>query len=121
MFAGIAIVVASLGILGITLFEANIRLKELSIRKVLGASVTNLIRLLAREHIRILVISGCIATPLVYLFASKWLASYPIRIEISPAILLISMLVLVVIVVLTSCFQTIKAANTNPVDHLKHE
>lgn len=120
-FAGIAVFIGCLGILGMTLFEANVRLKELSIRKVLGASVTNLIGLLARDHVRIILASSIIAATLVYFLASEWLKGYPTRTQITPIILIVPFAIVVVLVVITSCFQTIKAANANPIDHLKHE
>ena len=121
VFAGIAVFVGCLGILGMTLFEANVRLKELSIRKVLGASVANILTLLAKDHIRILLLSSIVAAPLVYIIGSEWLKSYPTRVEISPTVVVIPFLIVVAMLVITACFQTIKAATANPIDHLKHE
>lgn len=121
VFAGIAVFVGCLGILGMTLFEASARLKELSIRKVLGASITNLIILLGRDHVRILFASTIAAIPVVYFFGSKWLESYPTRIQLSPLVLVIPCSIVVLLVVITSFFQTIKAAMANPIDHLKQE
>jgi putative ABC transport system permease protein len=120
-FSAIAVFIACLGIFGMTLFEANSRLKEISIRKVLGASVNNLIQLLARDHIRIVLLSSIFAGPVIYFVAGRWLATYPIRIELSPFFFMIPFVAVAVLVFLTSGFQTIKAANTNPVNHLKNE
>lgn len=120
-FSGIAVFIACLGIFGMTLFEANSRLKEICIRKVLGASVSNLIQLLSRDHIRIVLLSSLIAGPIIYFAAEQWLTTYPIRIELSPVFFMIPFVAVVVMVFLTSGFQTIKAANTNPVNHLKNE
>jgi putative ABC transport system permease protein len=121
LFAGIAIFIACLGILGITLFEANARLKEISIRKVLGASGASLVALLSRDNIRLIILSALIAMPLIWLISNNWLSTYPVRIEISPLFFLIPLGVILFMVMLTSSFQTIRAANTNPVDHLRHE
>jgi putative ABC transport system permease protein len=121
LFSAIAIFIACLGILGMTLFEANARLKEISIRKVLGASVLNLVRILSRDHIRVVVIAMLIAAPLIYFVARQWLIKYPVRIALSPMFFLVPFGIIAILVTLTSCFQTIKAANTNPVNHLKDE
>jgi putative ABC transport system permease protein len=121
LFSGIAIFIACLGILGMTLFEANARVKEISIRKVLGATVSNLLALLSRDHIRVICISVLISVPLIWLIATEWLSTYPSRIEIAGEIFLIPTLVIVVMVAVTSFFQTWKATNTNPVNHLRNE
>jgi putative ABC transport system permease protein len=121
VFSAIAIFIASLGILGMTLFEANARVKEISIRKVLGASVLNLVRILSRDHIRVVIIAMLIAAPVIYFVARQWLVKYPVRITLSPMFFLVPFGIIAVLVTLTSCFQTIKAANTNPVNHLKDE
>ncbi|MEX1241917.1 MAG: ABC transporter permease [Cyclobacteriaceae bacterium] len=120
-FSGIAIFIACLGILGMTLLETNARLKEISIRKVLGASVTSLLALLSRDHIRVISISVLLAIPLIWLTAEEWLSSYPSRIEISWEFFLIPTFVIVVMVAITSSFKTWKATTTNPVNHLRNE
>ncbi|MEJ0029600.1 MAG: FtsX-like permease family protein [Bacteroidota bacterium] len=71
LFSGVALFLACLGILGITLFEANTRLKEISIRKVLGASVTGIITLLSKKHVRVIVISLLVATPIAFYASSQ--------------------------------------------------
>ncbi|MEO8474099.1 MAG: ABC transporter permease [Chryseolinea sp.] len=121
LFAGIAVFIACLGILGMTLFETNARLKEISIRKALGASAVSLVTLLFRDHARIVLMSTLIAGPLIYFFGKEWLSTYPNRIEISFLFFFAPLGIILSMVVVTSGFQTVKAANTNPVDHLKHE
>lgn len=121
LFATIAISIACLGILGISVFEVNTRLKEISIRKVLGASVASLTMLLSRSHFIIIIVSTFIAWPSFYFFAKRWLASYPMRIEISITFFLIPLMIVIMIVFLILFFQTIRAAQTNPVDNLKNE
>ena len=121
LFAGIAIMIASLGVLGITLFEMNTRLKEISIRKVLGASVFGLTFLLTRTNMKMILVSFAIATPLAYFLAKEWLANYPSRIEFTPLLALIPLVIVGVVVSVVSGIQTIKAAQSNPIDHLKNE
>ena len=121
VFSGIAGFIGCLGILGITLFEVSARQREISIRKVLGASVASLIGLLSRDNARLIVLSAIIATPLIYFVAKKWLSSYPMRIDVSPMFFVTPLTILLLLVAFVSSFQTIKAASTNPIDHLKNE
>ncbi|MEJ7646791.1 MAG: ABC transporter permease [Chryseolinea sp.] len=121
VFAGIAVFIGCLGILGMTFFEASARQKEISIRKVLGASVSSLIGLLSRDNVRLILLSAVIATPLILFIAQKWLSTYPMRIDISPMFIVIPLAILLVLVAFVSSFQTIKAASINPIDHLKNE
>ena len=121
LFAVIAVFIACLGILGMTLFEASARLKEISIRKALGASTASLVRLLSGNHIRVVLFSTVIAVPLIYYIAERWLSTYPVRIHILPIFFIAPVGAILIMVSMTSLFQTIKAANTNPIDHLKHE
>lgn len=121
VFAGIAVFIGCLGILGITLFEANARVKEVSIRKVLGASAVSLIALLSRDNVRLVLIAAGISTPVIFYVAHEWLSTYPMRIEISPTIFLLPLAIIFLVVVFTSLFHTIKATHANPIDHLKNE
>ncbi|MEZ4947559.1 MAG: permease prefix domain 2-containing transporter [Cyclobacteriaceae bacterium] len=121
LFSVIAILLAGLGIFGMTLFEASARLKEISIRKVLGASVASLVALLSGDHIRIVIYSSLLASPIIYISTSRWLSNYPMRIELSPWFFILPIAVTLIAVFLTSSFQTLEAANSNPVDHLKNE
>ena len=121
IFAGVAMFISFLGILGMTLFETQTRLKEISIRKVLGATVTNLVALLSRRYFTISLFATVIALPLTYWAASQWLANYPVRIQFSPWFFAIPVVALVFVVFMASVLQTIRAANANPVDNLKYE
>ncbi len=121
LFAGIAIVIACLGVLGITLFEMNARLKEISIRKVLGASVFGLVILLSRTNFRLILISSGLAAPAIYYLTKEWLTNYPDRIEFTPLLTFVPLIIISIMVVLVSGIQTIKAAGSNPIDHLKNE
>lgn len=121
IFAGIAILIACLGVLGITLFEMNTRLKEISIRKVLGATVFGLVFLLTRTNMKLILFSFSIAAPLIYYLTKEWLATYPSRIEFTPLLAFIPLVMVGLMVALVSGIQTIKAAQSNPIDYLKNE
>ena len=120
-FAGVAIFIASMGIFGMTLFETNARRKEISIRKVLGATGSNLALLLSRGHLVIVFFSSLIAAPIIYIAAREWLATYPVRIEISFLFFLAPVALMLGMIILTSGVQTFKAIKSNPVDNLKYE
>jgi ABC-type antimicrobial peptide transport system permease subunit len=104
-----------------TLFEANARVKEISIRKVLGASAANLVALLSLDNIRLVVLSSMISMPLTYFIAREWLATYPMHVGLSPVFFLTPLAVILLMVTVTSLTQTIRAAGTNPTEHLKNE
>jgi len=121
LFAGIAICIACLGVLGMTLFEMNTRLKEISIRKVLGASSLGLLMLLSRTNMKIILISCVVALPLIYYLTKEWLSSYPASIEFTPLLTFVALAIVTVMVIVVSWIQTIKGAYANPIDHLKNE
>lgn len=120
-FAAIAIAIACLGIVGMTLFQANIRRKEISIRKVLGASVSSILVLLSRSNARVVSISFLISLPLIWLLAREWLSTYPLRIGMSAKFFLIPVLGIGILVAFISVFQIWNASRSNPVEHLKNE
>lgn len=121
LFSLVAILISSLGIFGMTLFEANTRTKEVSIRKVFGASIPNLLMLLSRDYAKIIAWSSLISFPVTWIVAIKWLAVYPERIEVSPKLFLFPVLVIIFMVAVTCSYQTWRASHANPVNHLKHE
>ncbi len=104
-----------------TLFEANAKLREISIRKVLGASVTGLVALLTKKYFNLVGVSTLIALPIIYLTATEWLDTYLINNGISWTAFFVPFVTIIFLIAITSSFQTIKAAQTNPVDNLKHE
>ena len=121
LFASVAAFIAFIGILGVTLFETNARSKEVSIRKVLGASVANLIALLSRSYFKLICVAALICVPLVYYAAAEWLNDYPSRIVLNGWFVVLPVTATVTLVVVASGFQTVKTALSNPVDHLKYE
>jgi len=121
LFTGISMLIASLGIIGMTLYETSSRSKEVSIRKVLGATVANLVGLLSIHYARLIVLSSITCVPVIYFFSSYWLDHYPVRINVSAWFFVAPVVTLVILVAISSGVQTIKAAMANPVDQLNHE
>jgi putative ABC transport system permease protein len=121
LFAILAVVVACLGLLGLSSFLIHLRTKEIGIRKVLGASVSSLLILFSRDFVRLLGLASAIALPLIYLTASRWLENYAFHISLGWAIFVLPPLLLLVISLLTISIHSIKAAMSNPIDSIKTE
>jgi ABC-type antimicrobial peptide transport system permease subunit len=121
IFAAIAIFLSCLGLYGLASFMAVQRIKEIGIRKVLGATASNIVYLFSKEFILLISIAFVIATPVAWFFMHQWLQNYPFRIELSWWIFLIGGLASVLIALITVCFQAIKAAIANPVKSLRSE
>lgn len=120
-FAIIAVVIGSMGVFALAMFTINTRLREIGIRKVMGASNINIISILSKEYTLIVLISNAIAIPIVWVMMTKWLDSFAYRISISIGFFVISALVSLAIAYLTVLYNSVKAANTNPIDTIKHE
>lgn len=121
LFSGFAIFIASLGLLGLSLFATIQRTKEIGVRKVLGASVSNIVMLLSKDFIKLVLIAFVIAAPLAWYIMHKWLQDFAYRINISWWIFLLAGTLAVVIALVTISFQAIKAAVANPVKSLRTE
>jgi putative ABC transport system permease protein len=121
IFAILAITISCLGLLGLVIFTTEQRTKEIGIRKVLGASVTNLWQLLSKDFVVLVIISCLIAAPIAYYFMNDWLQKYTYRTEISWWIFVTAGTGALVITLFTVSFQAIKAALMNPVKSLKAE
>jgi putative ABC transport system permease protein len=121
VFALAAILISCLGLFGLATYTAQVKTKEIGIRKVLGASVTSLIRLLSKEFIVLVLTAFVIATPLAWYFMSNWLRDFAYRINIKWWIFLVTGLIAIMIALLTVGFQAIKAAIANPVKSLRTE
>jgi len=120
-FAGLAIFISCLGLFGMASFMAEQRVKEIGVRKVLGASVFNLWRLLSKDFVGLVVISLFIASPVAYYFMHKWLENYTYRSVMSWWIFAITAAGALLITVLTVSYQSLKAAMANPVRSLRSE
>lgn len=120
-FALLAILISCLGIFGLSAFVAEQRTKEIGIRKVMGASVLGLWKMLSKDFIFLVVLSSCIAVPLGYYYMNDWVQEYAYRIDISWWIFAIAILGALVITLITVSFQAIKAAIINPIKSLRTE
>jgi len=121
IFAAIAIFLSCLGLYGLASFMAVQRIKEVGIRKVLGATAGNIVYLFSKEFIILISIAFLIATPLAWYFMNKWLQDYVYRINISWWIFAAGGLVAIIIALATISFQAIKAAMANPVKSIRTE
>ena len=120
-FTFIAILIACLGLFGLSAFSAEQRTREIGIRKVLGASVTNVASLLSGDFIRLVLIALVIASPLAWFGMNKWLQGFAYRIHISWWMFALAGLIAIFIALVTVSFQAIKAAIANPVNSLRTE
>jgi len=120
-FSLLAIFISCLGLLGLASYSTMQRTKEIGIRKVLGASVSNILNLLSRDFLKLVVISFFVAVPVSAYFMHKWLSDFAYRITISWWIFALAMFIALTIAFLTIVFQALKAATSNPTKSLKTE
>jgi putative ABC transport system permease protein len=121
LFALLAIFIACLGLLGLASFATVQRTKEIGIRKVMGASVDQMIYLLSKDFMQLVLIANLIAWPLAYWSIQQWLQNYTFRIDISLWLFLLPSILVIVIALLTVSMQTIRSAKANPVKALRYE
>jgi len=120
-FSFLAIFISCLGLLGLAIFTAEQRTKEIGIRKVVGASVSSVVIMLSKEILKLITISSVIATPVAWVAMNKWLQNYVYRINISWWVFVVAGVGAMVITLLTVSVQSIKAAIANPVKSLRTE
>ncbi|HEV2481041.1 MAG TPA: ABC transporter permease [Puia sp.] len=121
LFAGLTIFISCLGLFGLSAFVAESRVKEIGVRKVLGASVAGIARLLSVEFVRLVVISLVIATPLAWYAMNRWLSGYNYRISLRWETFAVAGVLAIVIALATVSFQAVRAAMANPVKSLRSE
>jgi ABC-type antimicrobial peptide transport system permease subunit len=121
IFAAIAIFLSCLGLYGLAAFMAAQRIKEVGIRKVLGATSANIVYLFSKEFIILITIAFAIATPIAWYYMHQWLQDYAYRINISWWLFAAAGLAAIIIALTTISFQAIKAAIANPVKSLRTE
>lgn len=121
LFGGLAIFVSCLGLFGLVAYSAEQRTKEFGVRKVLGASVANLMQLLSVSFVKMIIISIVIAVPISYYAMNKWLAKFEFHTEFSWWIVPVAALGTLLIAIATISFQAFKSARANPVQALKYE
>jgi putative ABC transport system permease protein len=120
-FTVIAIFISCLGLFGLAAFSAEQRTKEIGVRKVLGATVPNIIGLLSKDFIKLVALSVIIASPVAWYVMNKWLQDFAYRVDISWTVFVITAVTALCIALLTIGFQAMKAAMSNPVKALKSE
>ncbi len=121
VFAAIAIFISCLGLLGLAAYTAQVRTREIGVRKVLGASVSGIIKLLATDFVKLVIIAIVIATPIAWYAMNKWLEGFAYKINMSWMVFLVSGVIAMLIAFATISFQSIKAALANPVKSLRTE
>ncbi len=120
-FAFLAILISCFGLFGLTIHTIHLKTKEIGVRKVLGASVANIVALLSKDFIRLVLIAMVIAAPLAWYFMNDWLQSFAYRVQISWWVFAIAGIIALAIAFLTMSFQSIRAALANPVKSLRSE
>ena len=120
-FAGIAIFISCLGLLGLAMYTSQVRTREIGVRKVLGASIGGIVKMLATDFVKLVIIAIVIAVPLAWYTMDKWLQDFVYRIEIGWWVFLSAGLIALLIALVTISFQAIKAAVANPVKALRSE
>ncbi len=121
VFCALALVISCLGVFALALFSINQRLKEISIRKVLGASILNLIRLLSKDYLFLILIASIIAIPLAYIGVHQWLNKFTIKIQLNVWLFFIPIIFVLLVALVTVGGQALRAAIKNPLDNLKYE
>jgi len=121
LLAGCAIFIASLGLFGLTLITIRQRIKEVAIRKVLGASIINILALLYKDFLQLIIVATIVALPLAYLEGNNWLANYQFKAKLGVEVFTLPVLIVFVLAMATISFQIVKTAVINPVRSLKTE
>lgn len=121
IFAVVAILISCMGLFGLATYTAQVKIKEVGIRKVLGASVTNVVTLLSRDFIRLVLMAIVIATPLAWYAMNRWLQDFAYSVSIEWWMFALAGVLALVIALLTVSFQSVKAALMNPVKSLRSE
>jgi putative ABC transport system permease protein len=122
LFAAIlTIFISSIGLFGLSVLSAEKRIKEIGIRKVLGASVSSVVTTLSKDFLKLVIIAMIIAIPVAWLVAGKWLEKYPYRVSLSWWMFASAGILVILIALATVSFQAIKAAVANPADSLRTE
>jgi putative ABC transport system permease protein len=121
LFAGLTIFISCLGLFALAAYMAENRIKEIGVRKVLGASVSNITTLLSKDFLKLVIVSFLVASPVAWWLMNKWLQDYAYRVSISWWVFVFTGLVSVLIAGATVSYQAIKAARANPVESLRSE
>jgi putative ABC transport system permease protein len=120
-FAVLAIIICCLGLFGLSAYTASQRIKEIGIRKVLGASVMNITSMLSKDFLKLVILAVLIVSPVAWIAMNKWLESFAYRVNVSWWVFVIAGLIALLIALITVSYQAIKAAIANPVKSLRTE
>ncbi len=120
-FSGLAVFIACLGLFGLSSYTIVQRSKEIGIRKVLGASINQIVRLLSQDFVKVVVIASVLAMPIAYFAIDEWLSTYSIRIKLNIWMFTLPVFAILLMALLTVSVQTIKTAVANPANSLKQE
>jgi len=121
IFSVVTISIALIGLFGLVSFIIATKTKEIGVRKILGANVMSITKLLSTEFVILVIIANSIALPLSWYFANTWLQNFAYRMEVSPLIFVITCASTIMLTILTSSFQAFRAARTNPTESLRSE
>lgn len=121
LFCGLAIMIACLGLFGLASFTAQRRIKEIGIRKVLGASAGEIFRMITSDFFKIIIIAFIVAFPIAWIAADSWLENFAYRIDVSLISFIIAALITSALTLFTVSWQSLKASMSNPVDSLRNE
>jgi putative ABC transport system permease protein len=121
IFSILAILIACMGVFGLTAFMAEQRTKEIGIRKVMGATIWDIVKLFTNNYVKLLLISLVIAIPVAWWIGDRYLQDFAYRISVAWWMLTVAALITVVLTLLTVYIQAIKAATSNPLDAIKTE
>ncbi len=121
VFGVLAIVIAFIGLVGLIAYALKTRTKEIAVRKVLGATLTDLIRLMSFEYLLVLFIGALLAVPLSVYGLNEWLSGFAYHVNISPLSYALTLVMIVFLLIVTVSVQTFKAAETNPAETLRNE
>ena len=121
VLAIVAIFISCSGLFALSLYSVNGRMKEISIRKVFGASAANVVLLLSRDFVKLVAIGGIIAVPWSYQLTKIWLENYAYKMGFDVSLFLVPLTAVILLALITISFQTLSAANRNPVQSMKYE
>lgn len=121
LFTWLAILVACLGLLGLSSFMSQLRAKEIGIRKVLGASVSNIVILFSRDYVKLVCLASIIAMPVIYFAANEWLQNYAFHIKLNWTLFILPPVLLLFIALITISIQSMRTAMANPVASIRTE
>jgi putative ABC transport system permease protein len=121
LFAGLALVIACLGLLGLSAYVAQRRAKEISIRKVLGATAGQVVRLLSAEFVALVAVAFAVGAPVAYLAMERWLADFAYRVDLGPGLFAAAGMAVLALTVLTVSAHALRAARSDPASVLRTE